>query len=146
MKLQLRKRRQERDQPQSKARQSMDGSKSQGQKDEQEKEVEEESEVRFVALKAELEKVRQYTRRVKDMVGIAEAQEVLPKLEQQMENMQHLLKARAENQVGQGLAQMCLSALSVQYTFLPEHWTQLSLHELSDVMPSSTLYNARMEV
>lgn len=76
----------------------MDGSKSQGQKECEEEEDKEESEVRCVALKAKLESVQRCTRRVKDMVGIEEAQEVLPKLEQQMGNMQHLLKARAENQ------------------------------------------------
>lgn len=87
----------------------MDGSKSQGQKECEEEEDKEESEVRCVALKAKLESVQRCTRRVKDMVGIEEAQEVLPKLEQQMGNMQHLLKARAENQVRQDLAPLCLS-------------------------------------
>ena len=99
--LQLRKRRQERDQLQSKARQSMDGSKSQGQEDEEDEEDKANSEVRLAALKTELEGLRQCSRRVKDMIGIAEAQEVLPKLGQQTENMQHLLLVSTENQVGE---------------------------------------------
>lgn len=106
--LQLRKRRQERDQLQSKARQSMDGSKSQGQKDEDDDEDEENSEVRLAALKTELEGLRQCSRRVKDMIGIAEAEDMLPKLAQQTENMQHLLSVSKENQVGLTVTFTCL--------------------------------------
>lgn len=51
-------------------------------------------------MEAELEGLWQCSRRVKDMIGIAEAQEVLPKLAQQTENMQHLLSVSTENQVG----------------------------------------------
>lgn len=111
--LQLRKRRQERDQLQSKARQSVDASKSQGQEDEEDDDDAENSEAHLAVLKTELEGLRQCSRRVKDMIGIAEAEEVLPKLAQQTENMQHLLSASTENQVGKGLgiAVTCVSSI-----------------------------------
>jgi len=118
--LQLRKRRQERDQLQSKARQSMDGSKSQGQEDEEDEEDEANSEVCLAVLKSELEGWRQCSRRVKDMIGITEAQEVLPKLAQQTENMQHLLSASTENQVNKGLG-IAVTCPFSRFCFLGQH-------------------------
>jgi len=115
--LQLRKRRQERDQLQSKARQSMDCSKSQRQEDEEDEEDEANSEVRLEALKSEIEGWRQCSRRVKDMIAITEAQEVLPKFAQQTENMQHLLSVSTENQVNKGLG-MAVTRPFSRFVFL----------------------------